>query len=107
MAPEQIQGRPRPASDQYALGIVVYEWLCGSRPFQGSFTEIATQQVLTPPPPLYEKLPGISPAIEQVVMRALAKNPHQRFASVQEFASAFVQACQSSLPNIRTPPASQ
>src|SRR5713101_2758598 len=72
MAPEQIQGKPRSASDQYALGIVVYEWLCGSRPFHGSFTEIATQQVLAPPPPLHEKLPGIAYAIELVVMRALA-----------------------------------
>src|SRR5438876_1550642 len=35
MAPEQIQGKPRPASDQYALGVVVYEWLCGRPPFQG------------------------------------------------------------------------
>src|SRR5437588_12548207 len=33
MAPEQIQGKPRRASDQYALGIVVYEWICGDRPF--------------------------------------------------------------------------
>ncbi len=41
MAPEQIQAHPRPASDQYSLGIVVYEWLCGSRPFSGSFTEVA------------------------------------------------------------------
>src|SRR6516162_9384556 len=38
MAPEQIEGHPRPASDQYALGIVVYEWLCGERPFEGSMT---------------------------------------------------------------------
>src|SRR5579859_5703852 len=67
MAPEQIQGKPRPASDQYALGIVIYEWLTGSRPFQGSFTEIATQHVLTPPPPLHEKIPDISPALEQVL----------------------------------------
>src|SRR6266568_8408952 len=36
MAPEQIQGKPRPASDQYSLGIVVYEWLSGDRPFHGS-----------------------------------------------------------------------
>src|SRR5579864_5836101 len=36
MAPEQIAGHPRMASDQYALGIVVYEWLCGTRPFHGS-----------------------------------------------------------------------
>src|SRR5437660_4918401 len=50
MAPEQIQGKPRPASDQYALAVVVYEWLSGERPFHGSFTEIATQHVLAPPP---------------------------------------------------------
>ncbi len=43
MAPEQIQGKPRPASDQYALGIVVYEWLSGERPFHGSFTELCAQ----------------------------------------------------------------
>src|SRR5256714_1282507 len=42
MSPEQIQGKPRPASDQYALGVVVYEWLTGDRPFHGSFTEIAS-----------------------------------------------------------------
>jgi eukaryotic-like serine/threonine-protein kinase len=40
MAPEQIQGHPRPASDQYALAVTVYEWLCGARPFEGSFTEL-------------------------------------------------------------------
>ena len=95
MAPEQIQGKPRPASDQYALGIVIYEWLTGARPFQGSFTEIATQHVLSPPPPLHEKIPDISPAFEQVVLKTLAKDPHQRFANMQEFASAFEQACQN------------
>src|SRR5438045_9792108 len=51
MAPEQFQGKPRFASDQYALGIVVYEWLTGDRPFQGSVLEIATQQLINPPPP--------------------------------------------------------
>jgi eukaryotic-like serine/threonine-protein kinase len=57
MAPEQIEGHPRPASDQYALGVVVYEWLCGDRPFHGSFTEIAIQHTITPPPSLNEKVP--------------------------------------------------
>src|SRR5579863_2330758 len=52
MAPEQLQGKPRLASDQYSLAVVVYKWLCGKRPFQGSFTEIVSQHVLTPPPPL-------------------------------------------------------
>ena len=43
MAPEQIEGHPRPASDQYALGVVVYEWLCGERPFEGSASEVMAQ----------------------------------------------------------------
>src|SRR6266568_6700560 len=45
MAPEQIRGKPRPASDQYALGIVVYEWLSGVRPFRGSQWEIIDQHL--------------------------------------------------------------
>src|ERR1051326_2814153 len=59
MAPEQLQGKPRPASDLYSLAVVVYEWLAGERPFQGSFVEVATQHLFTPPPPLREKVPGI------------------------------------------------
>jgi len=96
MAPEQLRGKPRPASDQYALGIVVYEWLTGTRPFTGSFSEVASQHMFEPPPPLHEKLPSISPAIEEVVMTALAKDPHQRFASVRSFANALAQASQVS-----------
>jgi serine/threonine protein kinase len=92
MAPEQLQGKPRPASDLYALGIVVYEWLCGERPFQGGPIEVATQQVLTPPPPLREKVPDLPEAIEQVVLTALAKDPKDRFGSVRAFATAFAQA---------------
>src|SRR5438876_595690 len=95
MAPEQINGKPRPASDQYALGIVTYEWLSGERPFQGSFVEIATQHLVTPPAPLHGKVAGISPAVEEVVFTALAKDPQQRFASVHAFAAAFEQACQT------------
>lgn len=96
MAPEQLRGKPRPASDQYALGIVVYEWLTGTRPFAGSFSEVASQHMFEPPPPLREKLPSISPAIEEVVMTALAKDAHQRFASVRSFATALEQASQVS-----------
>jgi serine/threonine protein kinase len=95
MAPEQFQGKPRRASDQYALGIVVYEWLCGDRPFHGSFSEIASQHLFVPPLPLHEKVPTISPDVEQVVLTALAKDPHKRFASAQAFATALEQAFQS------------
>lgn len=92
MAPEQIQAHPCAASDQYALGIVVYEWLCGTRPFGGSYSEIAVKQSLVPPPPLHIYTPTLSPAVEQVVMHALQKDPRQRFADVRTFALALEQA---------------
>src|SRR6266700_1698489 len=95
MAPEQIRGKPRPASDQYALGIVGYEWLSGVRPFRGSQWEIISEHLSTPPPPLREKVPTIPSAIEEVVLQALAKDPQQRFVSVQAFATALEQASQT------------
>jgi len=104
MAPEQLQGKPHPASDQYSLGIIVYEWLTGDRPFNGAFVEIASQHMLTPPAPLHEKRPGIAPAIEEVVLTALAKSPQQRFASIQAFATALEQAALSTQPAFSVPP---
>ena len=92
MSPEQLEGKPRPASDQYALGIVVYEWLTGTRPFNGTYWEIAMQHLSAPPPPLREKVPEISPDLEQVVLIALEKDAHRRFASVRAFVNALVQA---------------
>src|SRR6266516_1949449 len=92
MAPEQIQSSAGPNSDQYSLGIVVYEWLCGNRPFQGSFAEIAVKHTMATPPSLREKVPELSPAAEEVVMKALAKEPQQRFENVQAFAVALEQA---------------
>jgi predicted ATPase/DNA-binding CsgD family transcriptional regulator/Tfp pilus assembly protein PilF len=92
MAPEQIEGHPRPASDQYALGVAVYEWLCGERPFEGSISELIAQHVSMPPPPLHERIPTIPPEVEQVVLRALAKDPKARFASVADFSATLEQA---------------
>ncbi len=92
MAPEQIEGHPRAASDQYALGVTVYEWLCGQRPFQGSLSQVMVQHLSLPPPALRERVPTISPKVEQLVLRALAKDPKQRFASVADFAQALEQA---------------
>ena len=90
MAPELLQGRPVPASDQYALGIVLYEWLSGDCPFRGSFTEVASQHLLAQPPAI--KAPAVSPEVEAVILQALAKQPEQRFESVQAFADAFERA---------------
>src|SRR5205814_3526759 len=49
IAPEQLRGRPTFASDQYALGVITYEWLCGRRPFEGSQWEIIQHHLSTPP----------------------------------------------------------
>jgi serine/threonine protein kinase len=92
MAPEQLQGKPSPASDQYALGIVVYEWLCGERPFQGSFLEIFGQHMSVPPPSLCERNPAVPPAVEQALLVALAKNPQERFGNIKAFANALENA---------------
>ena len=97
MAPEQINGLTSPASDQYALGIVVYEWLCGTRPFQGSLEEIVQQQLYTPPTDLRKQLPTITPVIEQAVLRALAKDPAQRFPCIADFAAALLSESSEAL----------
>jgi serine/threonine protein kinase len=94
MAPEQIRGKPRPASDQYALGIVVYEWLCGKRPFYGDLWQVLYQQTHSAPPSLRNMVPTLSPHVERVVLQALAKEPEQRFESVAAFANALEDACQ-------------
>ena len=95
MAPEQLEGRPGPASDQYALAIAVYEWLAGTLPFVGTPEEMAALHHGAPPPPLRERVPTISHALEQVVMTALAKDPRKRFKHVETFADAFEKAYQS------------
>ncbi len=92
MAPEQLRGKPRPASDQYALGIVVYEWLCGDRPFHGTPPELYSQHLSVSPPPLCERVPAIPTAVEHVVLKALAKDPKERFTSVLGFAVSLEEA---------------
>src|SRR5262245_57603699 len=93
MAPEQIERKPRPSSDQYSLGIVLYEWLAGERPFEGTLAELFKKHLTDPPPPLLEKVPTLPPDVEQVVMTALNKDLKDRFGSIRAFAIAFEQAC--------------
>ena len=102
MAPEQLRGKPLPASDQYSLGIVVYEWLCGMRPFNGMLGELIHQHEFVVPPLMREKVPSLSPAIEEVIQKSLAKNPEERYPSVWDFALAFQDACQVEPKNNET-----
>ena len=106
MAPEQLQGQPGPACDQYALAITVYEWLAGEPPFHGTYTEVATQHALARPPSLREKRPDLSCDVEQVVLRALSKDSQQRFPCVQDFATALQQTAATPSPSLKTAPLS-
>lgn len=103
MAPEQIQSQPRPASDQYALAVVAYQWLVGTPPFQGSAHEIIAKHLSASPPSLRARLPDLPAGVEHVIMTALAKDPKARFPTIQTFASALEQASKQIRP--RTMPA--
>ena len=87
MAPEQIRGKARPASDQYALGVVIYEWLSGACPFRGlNLHRNCHATHLGSSTSIARDAPNITAEVEQVILRALAKEPKQRFATIQEFA---------------------
>jgi serine/threonine protein kinase len=94
-APEQFQNKPSLASDQYALGVLVYQWLTGTLPFEGDWWAIGHQKLTKLPPPLRTRVKSLPPAIEEMVLRALATDPRDRFAAVSAFAAAFEQACLS------------
>ncbi len=94
MAQERLQGQTRRASDQYSLGIMVYEWLRGEPPFKGTDSEILVQHLKDQPPDLFPTCPHVTPEIEAVVMRALDKDPEARYPSVQAFAHALEKAVQ-------------
>ena len=98
IAPEQVEGNPLPASDQYGLAVMVYEWLCGQPPFHGSMSELCFQHVSRPPPRLRDHVPSLSAAVERVVLKALSKDPQQRFANVLAFAAALKQASHQKQP---------
>ncbi len=95
MAPELIRGQPVPASDQYALAVMVYEWLCGHLPFEGLAAYIANQHLYTDPPSFCEAHPDIPRAVEQVVLKGLSKEPAQRFVDMLSFARALEEASQA------------
>jgi serine/threonine-protein kinase len=90
LSPEQAEGRPAtPASDRYALGVVAFELLAGTRPYEtDNPTAEATAHVHAPIPALSERAAGIPPEVDAAFGRALAKDPQGRFASCGAFVAA-------------------
>ena len=86
ISPEQAQGKElTAASDIYSLGIVLYEAATGKLPFDGpDAVSVAMKQVNDLPAPPREINPDIDPALEAIIMRAMAKNPAERFATAQD-----------------------
>jgi beta-lactam-binding protein with PASTA domain/predicted Ser/Thr protein kinase len=100
LSPEQAQGHAVSApSDLYSVGIILYEMLTGRVPFEGeSAVTIALKQVGEAPVPPSAFNPGIPPALEAVVMRALEKDPARRFADADEFMGALDAAAAGHAP---------
>jgi serine/threonine protein kinase len=97
MSPEQVQGLPLDArSDLYSLGAVMYEMLCGQRPFRaGALGKLLRQVVESEPEPLGQARPGIPAELEAIVMRALKKDAAGRYRSGAEFAAELTRVHQS------------
>ena len=98
MAPEQWDGQPVAATDQYALAVMAYQLLTGRPPFLGGPGQVMRQHFQAQPQPPSTLNPRIPSALDTVIVRALAKQPEERFASIAEFAHAFQQAVQVAPP---------
>jgi eukaryotic-like serine/threonine-protein kinase len=94
LSPEQAQGHAVTAtSDIYSIGVMLYEMLAGRLPFEGdSAVAVALKHLSEAPPPISQWRPDVHPALEAVVMAALAKDPAQRWQSAEDLAAALEAA---------------
>ena len=93
MAPEQWEGYPVPATDQYALAVMAYELLTGRPPFMGNgYQQMWHKHVHIAPCPPAEVNPGLPQDLDAVFLRALEKEPERRYSSVLAFSHAFQRA---------------
>src|SRR5579871_593723 len=91
MSPEQVEGDNTvvgPAADQYALGLILYELLCGKRPFEGNTASLLIQIVSKQPDKPGDIRVGVPPKLEEICLKAMAKKPDDRYADMAQFAAA-------------------
>ncbi|HEY0752360.1 MAG TPA: helicase C-terminal domain-containing protein [Ktedonobacteraceae bacterium] len=103
-APEQLRDARKgttPSSDQYALAIMVYEWLCGHRPYAATTAqELLYQQEHEPLPAPSSLNPQINPLAEKVLLQALALDPHERFPQPLAFSDTYLHALMGRPPAV-------
>lgn len=101
LSPEQAQGQDvTPVSDLYSVGVILYEALTGRVPFEGeTAVAVAMKQVSQTPVRPGSLNPEVSPALDAAVMRALAKDPGERFQTADAFIAALDAAIKESPPS--------
>jgi eukaryotic-like serine/threonine-protein kinase len=102
MPPEQLHGQAVDRrADVYAAGVVLWEMLTGERLFSGENQgHIVKRVLLGDAAPPSQLVPGLSPALDDVVMRALSREPSDRFSTAREMCTALLEACPAAAPHV-------
>jgi hypothetical protein len=93
MAPEQITGEPSSLGDVYSLGVLLYHMLRGAPPYTGTFNEVLKQSLAGKPESLSRDRSDVTPALEAVCLKAMAREPLARYASLEDLAEALDGVC--------------